>query len=70
MVKEKNESCCKGTSAGAGAGGGAVYGFGLFGALFYYLQAANSFGAVIFGILKSFVWPAMLVYHLFGFLHL
>ena len=54
-------------NAGA-ASGGAVYAFGLFGALFYYLSNAGSFGGVVMGILKSLVWPAMMVYHLFDFL--
>ncbi len=46
------------------AGGGAVYGFGLIGALVYFLQGANTFGLVAMGILKALVWPAMIVYYL------
>jgi hypothetical protein len=53
---------------GSGSGGDAVYGIGLIGALFFYLGHATSFGTVVMGILKSLVWPAMMVYHLFGFL--
>lgn len=73
MAEEKKENCCskknwKNSNAGASAGGGAVYGLGLIGALFYFLGNANSFGSVIMGILKSLVWPALFVYHLFGFL--
>ena len=52
----------------AGAGGGAVYGLGLIGAAFYYIQHAATFMAGVVGILKAIVWPAFVVYHLLGFL--
>jgi hypothetical protein len=45
-----------------------VYGMGLIGALVYYLQHATTFLAVILGILKSLVWPALLAYKLLEFL--
>lgn len=44
------------------AGGGAVYGLGLVGALVFYIKAAGSFGAGVVGVLKAIVWPAILVY--------
>ncbi len=44
------------------AGGGAIYGIGIFGALVYFLQHAHSFGAAIVGIVESFLWPGVLVY--------
>jgi hypothetical protein len=50
------------------AGGGAVYGLGLIGALVYYLQQANSFWQVVLAFLRALVWPALLVYHLLGFI--
>lgn len=40
----------------------AVYGIGLIGALVYYLQHAHGFGDGVLGVLKAFVWPAILVY--------
>jgi hypothetical protein len=43
--------------------GGAVYGLGLIGALVYYWQHASTFGQVVLGLLKSIVWPAILIYH-------
>lgn len=47
----------------AGSGGaGAVYGLGLIGALFYFIQHATSFTDGLVGILQSIVWPAILVY--------
>lgn len=50
---------------GASQGGnGAIYFFGFVGALIYFMQAADGFGAVITGFLKSLVWPAYVVYKL------
>jgi hypothetical protein len=49
-----------------GAGGGAVYGLGLIGALVYYIQTATSFWDGIYGVFQALVWPAFLVY---GLLH-
>ncbi len=50
--------------------GGGAYFLGFLGAFIYYLQHAATFGAGVIGFLKALVWPAMLVYHLFGFLKL
>lgn len=41
---------------------GAVYGMGLLGALFYNIQYADGFKQILWGIFKSLVWPAFLVY--------
>ncbi len=43
---------------------GALYFVGFIGSLVYWWQAANGFGAVVTGLLKSMVWPAYIVYHL------
>ncbi len=57
------------TKNSCNAGSGAVYGLGLVGALVYYLQnAAGSWEAVVIGIFKALVWPALFVYKLFGYL--
>jgi len=48
------------------AGGGAVYGLGLIGALVYYIQSATSFWDGAYGVFQALVWPAYLVY---GVLH-
>ena len=53
-----------------GAGGGAVYGLGLIGALVYYIQTATSFWDGVWGALQSLVWPALLVHGLLSFLKL
>ncbi len=49
------------SSAGA-AGGGAVYGLGLIGALIYFIQSATSFGDGLYGIFQAVLWPAYLVF--------
>lgn len=41
-----------------------IYGLGFLGAAVYYLQHAESFLMGALGILKAFVWPAILVYKL------
>jgi len=52
------------------ADGCGVYGLGVVGALVYYYQHLVGFSLVpiVMGILKSLVWPAMVVYKLLGFL--
>jgi len=40
----------------------AVYGLGFIGALVYYIFAATSIWTGVLGVLKSIVWPAILVY--------
>jgi hypothetical protein len=54
-----------GSSANAGAaGGGAVYGLGLIGALVYYIGSATSFWDGVYGVFQALVWPAYFVYEL------
>ena len=43
---------------------GAIYGLGFIGAAIYYISASTTFWIGVFGILKSLVWPAFLVYEL------
>lgn len=50
-------------------GGAPLYGFGLLGALVYFLQHASGFWSVLFAFVKAIVWPALLVYRLFEFLN-
>ena len=45
-----------------------VYGLGFLGALFYFIKTAVSFWSGAVGVLKSFLWPAVLVYKLLEFL--
>jgi len=49
-----------------GGAGGPIYGLGWFGALLYYLQTSFGFWGSVLAILKAFIWPLLLVYHLLG----
>ncbi len=51
-------------------GGGAVYGLGFIGGIVYFLQQATTIREGILGLLKSLVWPAVLVYKLLEFLNI
>ena len=48
----------------------AVYGLGVIGALFYFIQHATSFSIGVVGVLKALVWPAVLVYESMDYLNL
>lgn len=43
-------------------GGGAVYGLGFIGAIVYYWSVAETLSQYVLGLLKTIVWPALLVY--------
>ncbi len=45
-----------------GASSNPIYGLGIIGALIYFISHATSFWMGVLGILKAFVWPALLVY--------
>lgn len=47
-----------------------VYGMGMFGAAFYFLSHATGFVSGVVGVLKSIVWPAILVYEVLEKLNL
>jgi hypothetical protein len=49
---------------GAAAGGGAVYGLGLIGAMVYFFRAAESGWDYVLAVPRAVVWPALLVYKL------
>lgn len=42
--------------------GGGIYGLGVIGAIFYYVQHAASFSDGLWGIFKAIFWPAFFVY--------
>lgn len=77
-IKNKETECCEkidskkcdcGCNCGkAGGSNGAIYGLSVIGALFYFLQHAPNFGAVIIGIGKSIFWPAFLMFKLLTYL--
>jgi hypothetical protein len=47
------------------AGGGAVYGLGMIGALVYFAGSAESGKDYVLAVGKAVVWPALLVYRAF-----
>lgn len=48
----------------------AIYGFGVIGALIYFMQHAQTLWTGILGIIEAIFWPAVLVYKLFEYLHI
>jgi hypothetical protein len=47
-----------------------IYGLGIIGALFYFLQSASGFTAIIIGIFKAVFWPAVLMFELLTYLQM
>jgi hypothetical protein len=52
------------SNAGA-AGGGAIYGLGIFGALVFFWQQADSFWEYVGAVIQALFWPAFMVYEVF-----
>jgi hypothetical protein len=50
-------------NAGAAAGGGAIYGLGIFGAWVFFWQQADVFWEYLLAILQGLFWPAFVVYY-------
>lgn len=70
-----SSECCKEMACGSKhchhhSEPGAIYGLGVVGALFYFLQHATTFGAVMLGIGKSIFWPAILMFKLLTYLQM
>jgi hypothetical protein len=53
------------TSAGA-AGGGAIYGLGIFGALVFFWQQADTVLEYALAVVQGLFWPAFMVYEVFA----
>lgn len=53
-------------NSGAAAGGGAIYGLGILGALVYFWQQADTFWEYVLAVLQGVLWPAFLVYEGFS----
>ena len=49
----------------AAAGGGAIYGLGMFGAWAWFWQQADGFWEYALAILQGIFWPAFMVYQAF-----
>jgi hypothetical protein len=52
-------------NAGAAAGGGAIYGLGIFGALVYFWQQASGLWEHLLTVVQGLFWPAFMVYEIF-----
>jgi hypothetical protein len=52
-------------NAGAAAGGGAIYGLGIFGALVWFWQEADGFWEHVLSVIQGLFWPAWMVYEAF-----
>lgn len=77
MKKEDTSpECCKDNFFTKGdhchhhGGSNAIYGLGVVGALFYFLQGAGTFTLVMMGIGKAFFWPAILMFKLLTYLQM
>jgi hypothetical protein len=53
-------------NAGAAAGGGAIYGLGIFGAWVYFWQHADGLWEHLFALVQGIVWPAIMVFQGFS----
>ena len=49
---------------------GGIYFMAFIGAAVYYIMQVTTFWAGVLGFLKAIVWPAMLIFKLFEFLHM
>jgi len=53
-------------NASAAAGGGAIYGLGIFGALVFFWQQADTLWEYLYAVLQGILWPAFMVYQGFS----
>ena len=53
-------------NARANAGGGAIYGLGIFGALVFYWQQADTTLEYVLAVFQGLFWPAFMVYEVFA----
>jgi hypothetical protein len=51
-----------GNARAGAAGGGAIYGLGVFGGWVYFWQQADGFWEFVWAIIQGLFWPAFMVY--------
>lgn len=51
---------------GTAAGGGAIYGLGIFGAWVYFWQQADGFWEHVYAVFQGIFWPAYMVFEAFA----
>ena len=56
MKKDSLSTC------GSAGSSNPIYGLGVIGALFYFLNGATTFGAIVIGIAKAIFWPALVLF--------
>lgn len=49
---------------------GAYYGLGVIASMVYFIQHSDGFWMGCLGVLKAFVWPALVIYKVLGLLGL
>jgi hypothetical protein len=59
-----NHHGCHGGSGNSSA----IYGLGVIGALFYFLENTHGLIPILTGIVKAIFWPAFVVYQLLAYL--
>jgi hypothetical protein len=47
------------------AGGGAIYGLGIFGAWVWFFQQADGFFGYVLAFFQGLFWPAFMIYEVF-----
>jgi hypothetical protein len=62
----KGVSKVSSSNTGAAAGGGAIYGLGIFGAWVYFWQQSDTFWEYVLAIFQGILWPAFMVYEAFS----
>ncbi len=77
-VKKEKETCCsskvfthnKHSHKCNCHNNSTIYGLGIIGSLFYFLQGAVTFTAVVVGIFKSIFWPAFVIFKVLTLLNI
>ena len=64
MARVKKEHATKVVMKQGGDAAGWIYFLGIIGAAVYYIQQAEGFFAIIWAVIKAFLWPGFVVYDL------
>lgn len=70
MDEVKDKMKCHKHHGRAAGPGGFVFFVAWVGAAIYFVNQVDGFWNIVLAVLKSFVWPAYLVYHVLGLLHI
>lgn len=64
------DDCCKNESRTHGPSGDTVYGMGVVGAFVYFFPQITSISSFFMVLIKSIIWPGLLVYQALSLLKL